>query len=79
MAMVNPANRNLWIIGALVVVAMAVLAWFLGSGMVSPAADIADVSVEAPPGAGDADRDRSLADAVRDAPAFRAETTAGGN
>lgn len=76
MAMVNPADRNLWIIAALVIVAVAVMAWFLNTGMVNPSGDIADVSVEAPPGAAGASGG-GLAGAMRDA--SPAATAAGGN
>lgn len=78
MTMVNPADRNLWIIAALVIIAVAVLAWFLNSGMVNPAGDLADVSVEAPPGAAGADGG-GLAGVMRDAPASPAAPAAGGN
>lgn len=49
MAAVNRSNRNLWIIVALVLVAVAVLAWVLGSRGGLPGGDIADVSVEPAP------------------------------
>lgn len=49
MAAVNRSNRNLWIIVALVLVAVAVLAWVLDSGGGLPGGDIADVSVEPAP------------------------------
>lgn len=53
MAVRNSSSRNLWIIAALVVVTVAVLAWWLNSGVGVPGSNVADVSV-APPIGGDA-------------------------
>ena len=81
MAARDPSNRNLWIIGALVLLAAGVLAWFLNSPAGSAGGDIADVSVEAPPGTDRARRgETELAAAVSDglAPSL-AGGTEGGN
>ncbi|MBB1497401.1 hypothetical protein [Paracoccus sp. MC1862] len=66
MAALNPTNRNLWIIAALVAAAAAVLAWFLDFGAGAPAGGIADVSVAELPGPGASD-DRALVEAMADA------------
>lgn len=68
MEMPNPANRNLWIIAALVGVTAALLVWFLNSGAGAPGSDVAKVSVEAPPGAGDAIAGRTDSDVAGAAP-----------
>lgn len=49
MAAHNLPNRNLWIIAALVVASVAVLAWILDAGG-GLGGNVADVSVAPPPG-----------------------------
>lgn len=78
----DPASRNLWIIAALVLLTVVMLAWFLTSGGEAAGTDIADVSVEAPPetsaasDGNDPDLEGSVSDAL--APPS-AGTKAGGN
>jgi|GEM_PF-3863483 len=84
MAPRDPSKRNLWIVAVLVVLAVAVLAWFLNSRAGTPGGDIADVRVEAPPGPdrndGERRSDPDVAGAIPDtlAPPV-VGMTAGGN
>ncbi|MBB1490756.1 hypothetical protein H5395_04275 [Paracoccus sp. MC1854] len=66
MAALNPTNRNLWIIAALVAAAAVALAWFLDFGAGAPPSGIADVSIAELPGSGTPD-DRALVEAMADA------------